>query len=648
MPEKRKEKKDKKESEREKSRYDISTIKVLGGLEGVRKRPAMYIGSTGKDGLHHLVYEIVDNSVDEALAGFCTHINIKITKEGEVIIEDNGRGIPIAKHPQYKKSGLEIVMTMLHAGGKFDHKAYFISGGLHGVGVSVVNALSEYMTVRVKRDSKIYEQKYKRGKPISVIKAVGNYKNGSTGTKVIFRPDREIFSVLKFDFALLATKMRELAFLNPGLVIELELEPDKKKEKFYAAGGLVEFAKWLNRNRKVLHKPIYFKKSVDTTMVEIAIQYSDSYYENIFGFVNTINTIEGGTHITGFKTALTRAINDYAIKSNMLKNGKVAKKIVGEDVREGLTALVNVCITDPQFEGQTKTRLGNSEIKGIVDSVVSQGISQFFEENPRIAKIIVTKAIDASKARSAAKKAKELVRRKSALVSTTLPGKLADCSSKKIEKTELYLVEGESAGGSAKQARNKETQAILPLKGKILNVEKANLNKIFSNEEIATLTTAIGTSIGEHFIANKLRYGKIIIMTDADVDGQHIKTLLLTFFYRFMLKLIENSRIFIAMSPLYKIRKGSKDYYIYSDEELEKTLKKLGGNLSVQRFKGLGEMNPQQLWQTTMNPRTRILKKVKIEDAVEADQLFSILMGSEVEPRKNFIIEHAKEAILDI
>jgi len=648
MPKKNKNEKSEKEPEREKSRYNINTIKVLGGLEGVRKRPAMYIGSTGKDGLHHLVYEIVDNSVDEALAGYCNHIIINIKKDGEVTIQDNGRGIPIEKHPQHKKSGLEIVMTMLHAGGKFDHKAYFISGGLHGVGVSVVNALSEYMIVKVKRDGKIYEQQYKRGNPISKIKVVGTYKNGSTGTKVIFKPDKEIFSTLKFDFALLATKMRELAFLNPGLTIELESEPDKKKEKFHAAGGLVEFVKWLNRTRKSLHKPIYFRKQSGTTVVEIAIQYNDSYYENIFGFVNTINTIEGGTHITGFKTALTRAINDYAIKSNLLKNGKVAKKIVGEDVREGLTAIVNVCLTDPQFEGQTKTRLGNSEVKGIVDSIVSQGVSQFFEENPNIAKTIVTKAINAAKARTAAKKAKELVRRKSALMSTTLPGKLADCSSKKLEKTELYLVEGESAGGSAKQARNKETQAILPLKGKILNVEKAALNKIFSNDEIATLTTAIGTSIGEHFEADKLRYGKIIIMTDADVDGQHIKTLLLTFFYRFMPKLIENNRIFIAISPLYKIRKGSKDYYVYSDEELEKTLKKLGGKCSVQRFKGLGEMNPQQLWQTTMNPKTRILKRVTVEDAVEADQLFSILMGSEVEPRKNFIIEHAKEAILDI
>ncbi len=419
MKRRKEEKKEIEKIEREKSRYDISSIKVLGGLEGVRKRPAMYIGSTGKDGLHHLVYEVVDNSVDEALAGFCDYIHIKILRDGSIFVEDNGRGIPIAKHPKFKKSGLEIVMTMLHAGGKFDHKAYIISGGLHGIGVSVVNALSESMTAKVKRDCKIYEQKYKRGKPISNIKMVGTYKNDSTGTSILFKPDKEIFSVLKFDFALLATKMRELAFLNPGLTIVLESEVDNKKEKFYAAGGLVEFVKWLNRTRKPLHKPIYFKKQSNSTIVEIAIQYSDSYYENIFGFVNTISTIEGGTHITGFKTALTRAINDYATKARLFK---IIKKIEGGDVREGLTAIVNICLSDPQFEGQTKTRLGNSEIKGLVDSIVSQRVSQFFEENPRIAKIIVAKAIDAAKARSAAKKAKELVRRKSVLMSTTLPG----------------------------------------------------------------------------------------------------------------------------------------------------------------------------------------------------------------------------------
>ncbi|MEM4152782.1 MAG: DNA topoisomerase (ATP-hydrolyzing) subunit B [Candidatus Pacearchaeota archaeon] len=633
------------EKEREKNRYDINAIKVLGGLEGVRKRPAMYIGSTGKEGLHHLLWEVVDNSVDEALAGFCTLIVIKINKDGSISVEDNGRGIPVEKHPQYKKSGLEIVMTMLHAGGKFDHKAYFISGGLHGVGVSVVNACSEWMIVRVKRDGKIYEQKYERGKPITEVKQIGTYNNGSTGTTVIFKPDSEIFSTLKFDFELIATKMRELAFLNPGLTIKLEDEATGKKEEFHAAGGLIEFVKWLNRTRKALHKPIYFKKTDEKegTIVEIAIQYNDSYYENIFGFVNTINTIEGGTHVTGFKTALTRVINDYAYRSNMLKD----TKIEGEDVREGLTAVISLYIRDPQFEGQTKTKLGNSEIKGFVDSVVTQQLSQFFEENPSIAKIIVTKALEAAKARVAAKKAKELVRRKSALFATALPGKLADCSSRKLEKTELYIVEGESAGGSAKQARNKETQAILPLRGKILNVEKANPHKIFSSEEIVTLTTAIGTGIAEHFDINKLRYGKIIIMTDADVDGQHIKTLLLTFFFRFMPKLIEQGRVFIAMAPLYKVRKGSQDYYVYNDEELEKILKKLG-NASVQRFKGLGEMNPEQLWQTTMNPKTRILKQVTIEDTIEADQLFSILMGNEVEPRKNFIIEHAHEAILDV
>ena len=644
MGEKEKGKKDeiKEAKNKEKNRYDVTAIKVLGGLEGVRKRPAMYIGSTGKEGLHHLLYEVVDNSIDEALAGFCNKIIIKLKKDGSVYVEDNGRGIPVEMHPQYNKSGLEIVMTMLHAGGKFDHKAYLISGGLHGVGVSVVNACSEWLIARVKRNGKIYEQRYVRGKPVSEVKVIGTYNDDSTGTIIIFKPDPEIFSVLKFDFELIATKMRELAFLNPGLTIKLEEETTGKKEQFYSTGGLIEFVKWLNRNKKPLHAPIYFKKEVEGTIIEVAIQYNEGYHENIFGFVNTINTVEGGTHITGFKTALTRVINDYASKANLLKG----IKIEGDDVREGLTAIVNLYLRDPQFEGQTKTKLGNSEIKGLVDSVVTQYLMQFFEENPSIAKIIVAKALEAAKAREAAKKAKELVRKKSLLV-TTLPGKLADCSSHKIEKTELYIVEGESAGGSSRQARDKEFQAVLPLRGKILNVEKANPHKIFKSEEIAALITAIGTGIGEHFDIKKLRYGKIIIMTDADVDGQHIKTLLLTFFFRFMPKLIEQGRIFIAMPPLYRIRKGSQDIYVYSDEELEKTLKKLG-NVTVQRFKGLGEMNPQQLWQTTMNPKTRILKQITIQDAIEADQLFSTLMGSEVEPRKKFIIEHAHEAILDI
>lgn len=637
--------KESKEETGKKQDYDIHKIKILEGLDGVRKRPAMYIGSTAKEGLHHLVYEILDNSIDEALAGHCTKIVLTLHKDGTVSVQDNGRGIPVEVHPEYKKSGLEIVLTVLHAGGKFEHKAYLISGGLHGVGVSVVNACSEWLTARVRRNGKIYEQKYERGKPKSDVKIIGSYQGEETGTTIIFKPDHQIFSVLKFDFELLSTKIRELAFLNPGVEMIIFEEETEKKEVFKYDGGLIEFVKWMNRAKTPLHKPIYFKKQENSTIIEISIQYNTTYYENIFGFVNTINTTEGGTHITGFKTALTRVINDYAIRTKLVKDDI---KIEGDDVREGLTSIVSVRIKDPQFEGQTKTKLGNSEVKGMVDSMVTESLSQFFEENPGIAKVIVTKAIEAAKARFAAKKAKELVRRKNALGTAGLPGKLADCSSKKLEETELYFVEGESAGGSAKQARNKETQAILPLKGKILNVEKANPHKIFSNEEIATLISAIGTGVSEEFDVENLRYGKIIIMADADVDGQHISTLLLTFFFRFMPKLIEHKRIFLAVPPLYKIRKGQTDNYVYSDEELEKTLKKMSGNPDVQRFKGLGEMNPQQLWETTMNPKTRMLKLITVEDAVEADQLFSILMGEEVEPRKNFIIEHAKQANLDI
>ncbi|MEM4702897.1 MAG: DNA topoisomerase (ATP-hydrolyzing) subunit B [Candidatus Pacearchaeota archaeon] len=623
--------------------YDISSIKVLDGLDGVRKRPAMYIGNTGKEGLHHLVIEVINNSVDEALAGFCTEIIIKLNKDGSVTVIDNGRGIPVEMHPQLKKSGVEVVMTKLHAGGKFDHKVYQVAGGLHGVGVSVVNALSEWLTVQVKRGGKIYEQSYEKGKPVSALKIRGECKESDTGTAVTFKPDKEIFSTLKFDFELLVNKARELAFLNPGLIIIVESEQDKKKESFKYDGGLQEFVKWLNKTRNAIHKPIYFKKQVNSTIVEVAIQYNDSYQENIFSFVNTINTIEGGTHVAGFKTALTRVINDYATKNKILKENE---KLEGDDTREGLTCVISLHLQDPQFEGQTKTKLGNSDVKGIVDSIVTEQLSQFFEENPSIAKIIVNKATEALKARLAAKKAKELVRRKGAFFSGTLPGKLADCSSSNLEKTELFVVEGESAAGSSKQARNKEFQAILPLKGKILNVEKANPHKIFENEEITTLATAIGTNVGENFDIRKLRYGRIIIMCDADVDGQHIKTLLLTFFYRFMPTLIESKRIFIAVPPLYRLRKGSQSYYLYSDEELEKQIKKTGG--SVQRFKGLGEMNPEQLWETCMDPKTRILKLVTIEDAIEADQLFSTLMGKAVEPRKAFIIEHAKKANLDI
>jgi DNA gyrase subunit B len=634
-------------AEEKRDAYGAEEIKVLEGLDGVRMRPAMYIGSTGKEGLHHLVYEVVDNAVDEALAGVCNKIIVTLNKDGSVTVEDNGRGIPIETHKQTKKSALETVMTMLHAGGKFDHKAYLISGGLHGVGVSVVNALSEKLVVQVKRDGKIYEQTYKRGKAQADVKVVGKLKEEKeTGTTVTFWPDAQIFSTLSFEFGILTNRLREIAFLTPGVKIILQEEAKDKREEFYFEGGLIEFVKWLNKNKEVLHKPIYFKKQVDSTIIEIAIQYNNAYVDNIFGFVNTINTVEGGTHIVGFKTALTRAINDYAQKNKVIKN----ETITGDDVREGLTAIVSIRIKEPQFEGQTKTKLGNSEVKGFVDSVATSALAEFFEENPAIAKRIAEKVASAAKAREAAKKARDLVRRKSAFGSGGLPGKLADCSSNKTEETELYIVEGESAGGSAKQARNKEFQAILPLRGKILNVEKAIPTKVLSSEEIANLITAIGTGVGEEFNLEKLRYGKVIMMSDADVDGQHIKTLLLTFFFRYMPSLIENGHVFAAVPPLYKIRKGSSDHYVYTDSGLKRALAKLGEGkqVNVQRFKGLGEMNPQQLWETTMNPTTRMLKKISVEDAVEADQIFKILMGDEVEPRRQFIAEHAKEAVLDV
>jgi DNA gyrase subunit B len=623
--------------------YGVEAIKVLQGLEGVRRRPAMYIGSTGKEGLHHLVYEVVDNSIDEAQGGYCNLIKVTINKDGSLTVEDNGRGIPVEKHPVHGKSGLEIALTMLHAGGKFDHKAYLISGGLHGVGVSVVNALSIKMIAQVKRNGNIYEQVYKKGgEPGGPVKIVG--KTDETGTTITFWPDESIFSTLKFDYEVLESRFRELAFLNAGVKIILIDENKDKKIEFYSEGGLLEFIKWLNRTKKEIHKPIYFKKEFDHSIIEVAVQYNEGYNEGIFGFVNTINTIEGGTHIIGFKTALTRVINDYADKNKMLKN----LGITGDDVREGLVAIVSLKLPNPQFEGQTKTKLGNSEIKGVLDSVVTTALSEFFEENPAIAKKIAQKATAAAEAREAARKARELVRRKTAMSISGLPGKLSDCASNKLEETELFIVEGESAGGSSRQARDKEFQAILPLKGKILNVEKAAPAKVFSSEEIVNLMTAIGTGTGETFTMDKLRYGKIIIMTDADVDGSHIKTLILTLFFRYMPQLIEAGRIFVAVAPLYRIKKGNDSRYVYSDNELNRTVERLGGKPDVQRFKGLGEMNPQQLWETTMNPKERTLKKVTIEDAVEADNTFSTLMGDDVEPRRAFIEEHAKMAELDI
>ncbi len=628
--------------EEEDKTYGADSIKVLEGLEGVRKRPAMYIGGTGKDGLHHLVFEVSDNSVDEALAGFCTIIEVVINKDGSVTVRDNGRGIPVDKHHIYKKSALEIALTKLHAGGKFEKHAYQISGGLHGVGVSVVNALSIKLRARVFRNGKIYQQEYKIGKPLGSVKEVGKAEKGRTGTEITFFPDKDIFSVLDFDFVVLRKRLQEIAFLNPVKII-LKDEKNNKKEIFHYTGGLIEFANHINKSKSVLHKPIYFKRQENSTVVEVAVQYTDSYNENIFGFVNTINTTEGGTHVSGFKTALTRAVNDYVNKKGMLKN----EKISGDDAREGLTAVINIKMSEPQFEGQTKTKLGNSEMKGIVDSMVYVAFSEFLEENPSVANKIGQKVVNSAKARNAAKKARDLVRRKNVMGFGGLPGKLADCSSKKFEKTELYIVEGDSAAGSSKMAREKEFQAILPLKGKILNVEKSNPTKTLSSEEILNLITAIGTSVKENFDLKKLRYNKVIIMTDADVDGQHIMTLLLTFFFRYMPELIENGNIYVAVSPLFRVRK-KKDFYVYSEDELKRLVTKLGGNPDVQRFKGLGEMNPQQLWDTTMDPKKRILKRVTIEDAVLADETFSMLMGDVVGPRRRFIELNANIAEVDV
>ena len=633
---------DKKTKEEAIKEYGAESIKVLEGLEAVRRRPAMYIGSTGKEGLHHLVYEVVDNAIDEAQAGYCNLIKVSINKDGSLTVEDNGRGIPVEKHAT-GKSAMEVALTKLHAGGKFDHKAYEISGGLHGVGISVVNALSTKMIAQSMRNGKIYEQVYKKGgDPQGPVKEVG--KTEGTGTVIQFWPDDSIFSTVKFDYEVLEARFRELSYLNSGVKIILTDETKEKKMEFFSEGGLLEFVKWLNRSKNALHKPVYFKKDFDHSVVEVAIQYNDGYNEGIFGFVNTINTVEGGTHISGFKTALTRVINDYADKNKMLKNISVT----GDDVREGLMAIISIKIPNPQFEGQTKTKLGNSEVKGFVDSITSTALGEFFEENPPIAKKIAQKCTSAADAREAARKARELVRRKTAMSIGGLPGKLSDCASNKLDETELYIVEGESAGGSSRQARDKEFQAILPIKGKILNVEKAAPNKVFSSEEIANLITAIGTGTGETFNIEKLRYGKIIIMTDADVDGQHIKTLLLTLFFRYSPQLIEAGRVFVAVAPLYRIKKGNDAYYVYSDDELKKKMDRLGGKPDVQRFKGLGEMNPQQLWETTMNPKDRTLKKITIEDAIEADRIFSMLMGDEVGPRREFIEEHYKMAELDI
>ncbi len=622
--------------------YDATSITVLKGLEAVRKRPAMYIGSTGPRGLHHLVYEVVDNSIDEALAGYCKNIKVTLHKDNSVSVEDDGRGIPTDIHPTQKRPGVEIVMTMLHAGGKFDQKAYRVSGGLHGVGVSVVNALSEWLEVTVWQKGKIYHQKYKYGKPLGDLEVIGD--SDRTGTVVRFKPDPKIFETIEFSFDNLSQRLRELAFLNKGVTIEIHDERTDKHHVFKYDGGIVSFVEFLNENKNALHrKPIYFARERNGIKVEVALQYNDGYQENIFSFVNSISTHEGGTHLIGFKAGLTKTLNSYGQKNNLFKNGKFT--LTGDDVREGLTAVLSVMMSNPQFEGQTKTKLGNSEVRGIVESVVSEGLSEFFEENPSVAKHIIEKCILAARSREAARKARELTRKKSALEAGTLPGKLADCSLSDPRMCELYLVEGDSAGGSAKQGRDRTFQAILPLRGKILNVEKSPLDKVLSNEEIKMMITAVGTGIGEEdFDISKLRYHKIIIMTDADVDGAHIRTLLLTFFYRHMPELLKRGHIYIAQPPLYRIKKGKTEIYAYTDEERERALERLGRKgVMVQRYKGLGEMNPEQLWKTTMDPERRTILRVTLEDAVEADRIFTILMGDKVEPRRRFIQENARK-----
>lgn len=624
--------------------YSASNIKVLEGLEGVRKRPAMYIGGTDKQGLHHLIWEIVDNSVDEALAGYCKTIKVILHSDGSCSVQDDGRGIPVDVHPFYKVPACEVALTKLHAGGKFDKDSYQVSGGLHGVGMSCVNALSEKLILTIFRSGKIYEQEYSRGISTNKLKIVGEVPISQTGTTIRFYPDPQIFSTLDFDYKVLETRFRETCFLNAGLRIILNDEKRGKEQDFYAAGGVQEFVQWLNKSKDSLHKKIfYFKKELDGGELEVGMQYNTGYQENIFGFVNTIYTVEGGTHISGFKTALTRVFNDYAKKKGLLKGSET---LMGEDVREGLCSVISIKMGDPQFEGQTKGKLGNSEIKGQVDSATTLALSEFFEENPAVAKVVVSKAMDSAKARLAAKRAKELVRRKSAFSLGGLPGKLSDCSSKKSEESELYLVEGDSAGGSAKMARDRVTQAILALRGKILNVEKASPSRALSSEEITNMITAIGTGIGENFDISKLRYNKIVMMTDADVDGEHIKTLLLTFFFRFMPKLLEEGHIYAAMPPLYRVRK-KKDYYVHSEAELKKLTEGFE-NPNVTRFKGLGEMSPSQLWETTMSPKTRMIQRICIEDAIEADQVFSMLMGDDVQGRKQFIAENAHEASLDV
>ncbi|MBS4029522.1 MAG: DNA topoisomerase (ATP-hydrolyzing) subunit B [Ignavibacteriales bacterium] len=657
--------------------YTADDITVLKGLEAVRRRPAMYIGDVSSRGLHHLVYEVVDNSIDEALAGYCTDINVVFNANGSVSVQDNGRGIPVDIHPEEKKSALEVVMTVLHAGGKFDKDSYKVSGGLHGVGVSVVNALSEWLEVEVVRDGKIHFQKYEKGDPIAPVKVIGKAeKNRGTGTKVTFFPDGTIFKNRTFKFDIIAERLRELAFLNPTVTLTLLEEATKQEETFHFKGGLIEFIKYSDSTRpSITKKPFYTKgegkdENGRTVEVEVAFQYNSGYSENVFSYVNNINTHEGGTHLVGFRTSLTRTLNSYASKNNLIKDAKIT--LTGDDFREGLTAVISVKVPEPQFEGQTKTKLGNSEIKGIVEGVLGENLSTWLEENPSIAKVIIEKCLRAAEAREASRKARDLARRKNAMDGGGLPGKLADCSINDPEHCELYLVEGDSAGGSAKQGRDRKFQAILPLKGKILNVEKARLHKMLENEEIRNIFTAVGTGVGDDFNLEKLRYNKIILMCDADVDGSHIRTLLLTLLFRHMKDLIEAGHVYIAQPPLYKLKKGKQEYYAYDDDERDDILKRMKsekkngsekeeeeesgeevtategepvvkrGNIVISRYKGLGEMTPEQLWSTTMNPETRTVLQVTLENAIDADKTFSTLMGDEVEPRRQFIEQNAK------
>jgi len=622
------------ESDPKRDDYSASSIKVLKGLEGVRKRPAMYIGDTGKRGLHHILEEVVDNAIDEHLAGHCTRISITIHKNNSVTVEDNGRGIPVDIHPELKKPALEVVMTTLHAGGKFDSKSYRISGGLHGVGVSVTNALSEWMRVEVKREGRVHSQEYSKGRATGPMKTGGITEE--TGTKITFRPDHEMFSETTFDYDLLSSRFEELSFLNAGLQIDMSDERTGKKDSFRHDGGIKSYVKALNKSRTPIHpEPIYFSDKKQDYELEVAMQYTDGYLKTIYSFVNGINTIEGGTHEEGWRTALTRVLNKYAGEKETLQ-------VKGDDVREGLTAVISLRLTDPQFEGQTKTKLGNTEVKSIAAKVTYEKLSEFLEENPQVRSIIITKVLEAAKAREAARKAKELVRRKSAFSTGSLPGKLADCQVRDPDKAELFIVEGDSAGGSSKQGRDRRTQAILPLRGKVLNTEKARIDKIYENNEISAMITAIGTGINDECDPSKSRYGKILIMADSDVDGNHIVTLILTFFYRYMKPMIEQGKIYVANAPLYRVKYRGKVTYIFTDKEKDEFISQIGtSGVLIQRFKGLGEMNPEQLWETTLNPQTRRLKKITIEDAKIADDVFSTLMGSEVGPRREFIIKNS-------